>query len=127
MKISLALANPGPISRQTAWGCLASNLALPGSGSLAAGKRSGYFQLALAFIGLGVSTVTITRLFSWYISHFSSLQDPDPGQLTQLFQAMRGPLLGLAIFALGLIWSLLSSLQILRSARADPKNIPPRL
>ena len=37
MKISLALGNPQALSRQTAWGCLTTNLAMPGFGSLVLG------------------------------------------------------------------------------------------
>ena len=52
MKISLALGPRRPLSRQTAWGCLTTNLALPGAGSLVAGRVSGYPQLALGVGGM---------------------------------------------------------------------------
>ena len=48
MKISLALGQRKPLDRTTAWGCLTANLAVPGCGSLVAGRVSGYFQLLLA-------------------------------------------------------------------------------
>ena len=51
-KISLALGQRQALSRQTAWGCFTTNLALPGFGSLVAGRISGYFQVALAMVGL---------------------------------------------------------------------------
>ena len=68
MKISLALGPRQPLSRQTAWGYLTSNLALPGSGSLLAGRISGYAQLALGLGGLLMTVVFGLRFMLWYFA-----------------------------------------------------------
>ena len=39
MKLQLTSAKPRALSRSEAWGCVTANLAVPGSGSLAAGRR----------------------------------------------------------------------------------------
>src|SRR5690348_1541055 len=77
MRISLALGPRRPLSRQTAWGCLTSNLALPGSGSLLAGHRAGYGQLLLALAAFMVSTVFGLRFFLWEFANWSRLHNPE--------------------------------------------------
>ena len=42
-------------SRQSAQGCFATNLAMPGLGSLVGGRKVGLLQLALCLSGLAVS------------------------------------------------------------------------
>ena len=54
MKISLALGPRRILDRSTAWACVLANQgALPGSGTLTAGRRIGYAQAALALAGFG--------------------------------------------------------------------------
>jgi hypothetical protein len=128
MKISLALGPRQPLSRQTAWGCFTSNLALPGSGSLLAGQRSGYGQVVLAIGGMIVTTVLGARFVLWCIANWSRLHDPNADQLSTLsdmWLVLRWPLLGLAVFLLGWLWALATSLQILRSAKAPERAGPP--
>ena len=131
MKLSLALGPRRVLSRQTAWGCLTSNLALPGSGSLVAGRISGYAQLLLGLGGLGISVVTGARFLVWYLANWSKLQDQygDPfAGIGQLWLELRWPLLGLAIFGAGLLWGLATSLQIVHEAKtAERKQVPPKL
>jgi len=63
MKISLALGNRKALNRKTAWACLTTNqLALPGLGSIVAGRKSGYVQAFLAMLGLGISMFFTTWL-----------------------------------------------------------------
>jgi hypothetical protein len=130
MKVSLALGTRRPLSRQTAWGCLTTNLALPGFGSLAAGRFSGYFQVALALLGLTLSSVFAARFFAWYVSHRADLQNElDPvASLSAVWAQVRWPLLGIGVFFLGWVWSLVTSCQIVREAKAAERhNVPPRL
>ena len=56
-KVSLALGPRRPLSRQTAWGCFTTNLAMPGFGSLVAGRISGYAQAALTIGGMVLTMV----------------------------------------------------------------------
>jgi len=130
MKISLALGKTRGLSRETALSCLTANLAMPGSGSLAAGRRSGYLELLLAFIGVALTLVFGTRFLIWFAKNWNSMQnqDADPFETFRgMWMAGRWAFLGIFIFLIALLWSLLTSLQILRSARRPPRMAPPPL
>jgi hypothetical protein len=131
MKISLALGARRPISRQTAWGCLTTNLAAPGFGSLVAGRIAGYPQAALALGGVAMTTLLGVRFIVWSLANWSRLHDPQAESLDafgEMWRALRWPLLGIAIFALGWLWALGTSLQILSSAsKGEGKGAPPLL
>ena len=131
MKISLALGARRPVSRQTAWGCLTTNLAAPGFGSLVAGRIAGYPQAALALGGLAMTTFLGVRFIVWALANWSRLHEPQGEPLAafgEMWRAARWPLLGIAIFALGWLWALGTSIQILRSAsKGEQKDDPPRL
>ena len=131
MKVSLALGPRQPLSRQTAWGCLTSNLALPGSGSLLAGRSSGYAQLALAMVGLLLTTALGLRFILWQVANWTQFHgmEVDPlAALRELWVHLRWPLFGIAIFFIAWFWALMSSLAILESARkAERSNAPPLL
>lgn len=130
MKVSLALGSREPLSRQTAWGCVTGNLALPGSGSLVAGRRSGYPQLALAALGLILSMIFGLRFIYWFFANWSRLHQPsaDPvAALGEMWQVLRWALLGLAVFLASWLWALGTSLRILHSATgSENSNAPPR-
>ena len=130
MKVSLALGSREPLSRQTAWGCLTGNLALPGSGSLVAGRRSGYAQLALAVLALILSMIFGLRFMVWYLANRARSQEPSTDPIAFLVEAwlvLRWALLGLGVFLVGWLWALGTSLGILRTAAGSEKsNAPPR-
>ncbi len=127
MKISLALGPRQRLNRQSAWGCFTTNLALPGFGSLMAGRISGYPQVILALGGFLASTAFTARFFTWYLANRSALHsdEADPlATLVALWRHVRWPLLGIGLFALGWLWALLTSWQILQ----DSKHLqPPKL
>jgi hypothetical protein len=131
MKISLALGKRQPLSRQTAWGCFTTNLALPGFGSLVAGHVTGYAQALLGVGGLMLTLVFGAQFFGWYMANWSRLQgaETDPiAAMAEVLKAARWPALGIGVFALGWLWALGTSCQILRSAKqAENVNEPPRL
>lgn len=130
MKISLALGKTRSISRETAMSCLTANLALPGSGSLAAGRRSGYAELLLGFVGVVLTVLFGTRFLIWFAQNWNLLhnQDADPVTVfSSMWMGGRWAFLGILIFLIAVLWSLLTSLQILRSARIPPRLVPPRL
>ena len=131
MKVSFSLGERRPLSRQTAWGCLTSNLAFPGSGSLAAGRVSGYPQLVLTFAALVLSTVFGVRFILWSIGNWGRLHDLQSDPLLvfgEMWRVMRWALLGLAIFGISMLWALITSLQILQSAKEPERGkLPPRL
>ena len=129
MKLSLALRPKRPLSRSEAWGCFTANLALPGSGSLVAGRAVGYLQLALTVIGFIVTLVGGVAFIRWYLANstqFNNLQNDDPfGALASLWREVRWPLTGVAVFLFAMAWAAITSLQIMRS---NPKeSAPPRL
>jgi hypothetical protein len=130
MKISLALGPRRPVSRQTAVGCLTANLALPGSGSLLAGRRSGYAQMALAVGGMGLTLLFGLRFMIWSITNWARLHDPQADFLDMFEETWlrsRWALLGIGLFVLGWLWALATSMAIVRSAGENPSNTPPRL
>src|SRR5438046_9300828 len=129
MIISLALGARQPLSRETAWGCLTSNLAAAGAGSLLAGRRSGYGQLTLALGGLLVTTVFGVRFVLWMLANwfrfYGAGADPD---WLGMWLHLRWALLGFGLFFTALLWALVTSLSILESARkAERPNAPPPL
>ena len=132
MRISLALGPRRALSRQTAWGCVTSNLALPGSGSLVAGRPVGYAQLALALGGFAVSAVFGVRFIVWQLANWSRFHGPqgDPvADLAEIWLHLRWALLGMAIVFFAFLWALMTSLAILRSASNEDAahETPPRL
>src|ERR1041385_9071844 len=80
MKISLALGPRRPLSRQTAWGCLTTNLAMPGFGSLVAGRISGYPQVFLGIAGMILTTIFGVRALLWMLANWSRMHDPATDQ-----------------------------------------------
>lgn len=130
MKFSLTLGQRRPLDRQTAWGCLTANLVgVPGLGSLAAGRRSGYGQMLLAVGGLAISSIFGVRFILWFISHSAQANQGDDAGLEQMqgiWLHLRWALLGIVIFACGWLWALSSSLSILAGAKSgDVKRVPP--
>ena len=132
MKLSLTLGPRRPLTRAEAWACFSANLALPGAGSLAAGRAVGYCQMACAFLGLIVTLVTAIPMIQWVLSNSdgsqSSTADPFKS-LLDLWRHARWPLAGIAIFALAIFWAMATSLMLLAGAQKDtaPPPIPPKL
>jgi hypothetical protein len=129
MKISLAVGERRPLSRQTAWGCLTTNIALPGFGSLVAGRKSGYAQALLSIGGMVVSVIFGVRALLWMLANWSRMHDPAVDQFAvmgEMWAVLRWAFLGIAIFGLGWLWALASSFGIVRSANTD-SAVPPKL
>jgi hypothetical protein len=129
MKISLALGERRPLSRQTAWGCLTTNIALPGFGSLVAGRKSGYPQALLSIGGMAVSVIFGVRALLWMLANWARMHDPATDQFAvmgEMWAVLRWAFLGFAIFGIGWLWALASSYGIVRSAKND-SLIPPKL
>jgi MFS family permease len=105
------------------------NLAVPGSGSLAAGRAVGYFQMALTFIGFILSLVCGAAFIHWYFanaSQFAQLQQDDPGEaLGSLWEHAHWAFFGVAVFVFALAWAAITSFQILQAPRKD--SAPPRI
>jgi len=131
MKLSLALGPRQPLSRQTALGCLATNLAMPGFGSLLAGRKVGYCQIPFTIFGQILSLISAVPAFAWSVSNFSRLQEEeDPLEpLRQIWIHWRWTTLGLAIFFVGFLWAWITSRSILAESRANElmRPLPPKL
>ena len=111
--------SPAPPDRKKAWSCLLSNLAMPGTGSLAAGRAIGRAQLIFGLGGFALTTGFGLRFIFWYLANQSRLQGPQENfdNLLEMWREVRWALLGMAVFAVGLLWALLTSLSVLRAAR----------
>lgn len=132
MRTFLAKARQTALNRESARACLASNLGMPGVGSLLAGRLSGVPQILTALAGLGITLVFGTRFIGWAIQHWAQMRDPyaDPLEiLTAMFLAVRWPLAGIGLFAVSWLWALVTSWSILNAVRRAETNkpVPPPL
>jgi hypothetical protein len=126
MKYSLTLRNRRALNRSEAKACLAANLALPGAGSLAAGRAIGYVQMAVAFAGLIISLLTGIPMIEWSLANWARTSDPmsDSGEfLLELWTHVRWPIAGIGLFVIGIIWAGATGLQLL--AQAPREGVPP--
>ena len=130
MKISLALGPQQPLDRQTAWGCVTTNLAVPGMGSLVAGRKAGYFQLGLAMLSMILTVMFGARFALWLFSNWSRVyqSDTDPvGALMEMWRQLRWTLASIGLFGASWLWALGTSFSILNSAhRPEQGQVPPR-
>jgi hypothetical protein len=125
MKIFSGKKNPDQTSLENARGCFASNLAMPGLGSLAGGRKIGFLQLGLSLASFGITLGFGFRFIYWALAHWAEFYQPtpdaDPFQpLRDLWHQARWPLLGIALFAVAWGWTLLTSWALL--AEAKKKN-----
>lgn len=123
-----------PLDRQAARDYLTTNLALPGFGSLAAKRISGYFQAPLCVLGLVLTTTFGVRFFVWYFTNHrltDEMQDDPVAVLNEIWIHVRWALLGMALFALSWLWALATGLSLLHQAKADEQanrgDVPPRI
>jgi hypothetical protein len=109
--------------QQRAKGYLAANLAVPGLGSLAAGRKVGLWQLGIYLAGFAITLGFGTRLILWYLAHWSEFHSLDPRMdplqpLRDLFYQARWPVLGSVMFAVSWFWALLTSRSLLAEEKA---------
>jgi len=123
MKGSLKLQPRRALNHSEAWACFIANLALPGSGSLVAGRVAGYFQLAAAFLALIFSMVTTIPMSQWVMSGGASAAQSSTGdplqQMSDLWRHARWPLVGIGLYAVIILWAMTTSLAILAGASKD--------
>jgi len=129
MKFSLILRSPGTLTRSEARACLAANLALPGAGSLAAGRRIGYAQLAMALASMIITIATGVPMIQWALSNWSRLTAPsslDPLEgLSDLWLHACWPLAGILLFAIAILWAAATGMRLVSKAPED--RVPPRI
>jgi fatty acid desaturase len=120
MKASFLRRPPGPLSRAAARNAaLLNQCATPGLGSLMAGRLlPGLGQLLLAVAGF-------VMVIAWFVLHALQLynelvNDAQPKSVAWLGEA------GALTFTAAWLWSLVTSLSVLREARANEGKPPPR-
>jgi len=98
-----------PLDRRTAWGYLLSNLMLPGLGTFIARRRvTGVAQMVLAQAGFVLTLIWARWLVRESIRNRQLLLEPGP--------YLGLGIIGALIFLAAWLWSLVTSLQILRAA-----------
>jgi hypothetical protein len=111
---------------------LTTNLALPGFGTLIAGRVVGYAQAVICLIGLLVTTLFGIHFLIWALSNWSDITgaSSDPAQtLIDIYLNVRWAVLGMLLFGFSWIWALISSVDIVMDSRrrAKQKSPPPVL
>jgi hypothetical protein len=98
------------ISRNAAWGCVVSNLVLPGLGTFLAHRRvAGVLQLVVSQAGFALSLLWAILFVPDWVR-----QGSFPGDVTPHLAL---GLIGAAMFLLAWIWSVASSVGILYTSR----------
>ena len=121
MRASFLRPPNGPLSRSAARNAALLNLcATPGLGSLMAGRRvAGCGQLLLAMIGF-------CMLAGWFAlqalrTYNALVNDVESKSVAWLGEA------GAAVFAAAWLWSLVTSLSVMREAQTTQPTLPPKL
>ncbi len=122
MKTFSGQKSPDGASRQNAQGCFATNLAMPGLGSLLGGRKAGLLQLGLGLGGCAITVGCGLHFVYWSLAHWSEYHgvnaDPDLLKpLRDLWRQARWPLLGIVMFACAWLWALLTSRSLLAEAK----------
>lgn len=131
MNLLPRFGRPEDLTPQTAWIFLTANLLMPGVGSITAGRRIGYAQLALTLLAFALTLVFGLRFVSWSIANWAEIHDPEADPLTVLaamWHRLRWPLLAIALFVISELWALGTSLSLRRDARRHEfASAPPKL
>jgi hypothetical protein len=127
MKGSLKLRPKRVLNRKEAWACFSANIALAGSGSLAAGRAVGYAQMAAVFLAMIMTLVTAIPLFQWVASGGYAAAQSTPGiePLLELWPHIQWPLASFGLYGLCILWAMTTSLSILAKSTKD--GVPPRI
>ena len=118
-----------PQARQKAKGLLATNLVMPGLGSLADGRKVGLVQLVLCLVGFGLTMGCGIHFIYWSLAHWAEYQTAsdlsDPWKpLRDLWQQARWPLLGIFLFLVSWVWALATSRSMLSQTAAKAPAPP---
>lgn len=129
MKLTLALGPRHGLSRQTALGCVATNVAFPGFGSLMAGHPVGYAQAVVTLAGFAMTLGFGLVFVVWCLLNWSVLYGPDADPvdtLLQLWVRLRWALVGMGLFGISWLWAWFTNAAILRETRkAEDAAKPP--
>lgn len=118
MKTFSVRAPDKPLDKPTAWACTVTNLlVLPGLGSLAAGRKIGYTQAALALTGFAGTIVWVIAFVAEWLRRGEM-----PAEIGLLFWSGLG---AIALFGGAWLWALKTSVDLHREATVPP--VPPPL
>jgi hypothetical protein len=110
-----------PLSRDRAWACVTLNISLPGWGSIKAGKIfTGIGELFLSFGGF---LLLLAWMGKWMIRVAESAMEEDlsPVPSPWIWRA------GVICIVISWLWTGITCLMLMREARANEKDLPPRL
>jgi hypothetical protein len=126
MRTFLAKKSPDLSAREIAQGSLTANLAIPGLGSVVAGRKVGFVQMAVYFSGFGLTICFGLRFVVWALSHWSQFYaefySPDADVITamnDLWLRTRWALLGIALFVISWVWAFSTSRALLAAAKRE--------
>ena len=128
MKGSLKLRPKRTLNRKEAWACFSANIALAGSGSLAAGRAVGYAQMASVFLAMIMTFVTSIPFIKWRLSGGGATHTPMDDfiqSMDDVWVHVRWPLASIGLYAASVLWALTTSLSILANSSKD--GVPPRI
>ncbi|HEX3625410.1 MAG TPA: hypothetical protein VH280_08295 [Verrucomicrobiae bacterium] len=110
-----------PLNRDRAWAYVLLNLSVPGWGSLKAGKIfAGVGEIIILFAGLSLLGAW---MFQWMNRVFQSeLENPLPPVPAAWLWKW-----GVGLVGVSCIWTIVSCISLMREARANERNCPPRL
>ncbi|HEY4417122.1 MAG TPA: hypothetical protein VGO57_15645 [Verrucomicrobiae bacterium] len=124
MKTFSVQKKPELTARQAAQGCLTANLAVPGLGSLVAGRKVGLIQMAIYFCGFALTLFFGLRFVFGALSNWSAFygefHDPNMdalAALNDLWRRTHWALLGITLFAVSWLWALATSWTLLAEAK----------
>ncbi len=127
MKGSFKLQTRRKLSHAEARACVAANLLLPGSGSLASGRKVGYAQMAAVFLAMLLTVVTSLPFFQWVMAGGASPNPMDDGSqaLHDLWIHIRWPLACVAGYVAATLWAAATGASILRESQMQ--GVPPKI
>ena len=116
-RTSLAPTVSKRADKATAWGYTLVNLAaLPGLGSVAAGRKIGYLQALVALTGFGLSLAWMVIFVLEWRAEGRFPADFRPSLLIGIA--------GMVLYGIAWFWSLGTSLSLQREARSNPAPPP---
>jgi hypothetical protein len=134
MKTFLAKKNRDLSPREAAQGCLSANLAVPGLGSVLVGRKVGFVQMAVYFVGFTLTFTFGLRFIYWVLSHWSAFYaefyGPDADVLSamsDLWHRVHWAFLGFGLFLVSWTWALATSRTVMAEAKIKndiPKPAP---
>jgi hypothetical protein len=110
-----------PLNRDRAWACVLLNLAVPGWGSLKAGK---------VFAGVGEMIIVFAGLFllgKWMFGWLSGIYDSELGDPLPPPPAAWLWRWGVGLVAASCVWTIVTCISLMREAKAYEKDLPPPL